>query len=64
MPLVTLQIVKFVNSSKTRKSKYLDNKKLFASSNEKIILYKLRAIIWPDIEETIFKGITSWKPLK
>ena len=64
MPLVTLQIVKFVNSYKTRKSKYLDNKKLFASSNEKMILYKLRAIIWPDIEETIFKGITNWKPLK
>ena len=34
--MMTSQILKFVDFTKTQKSKYLENKALFFSSNEKI----------------------------
>ena len=46
MPMMTSQILKFVDSSKIQKLKYLEKTTLFFLQIKKIIQSTLRAIIW------------------
>ena len=47
--MITSQILNFADSSKTQKSKYLENEILFFLQMKKLIHWKLGAITWQKI---------------
>ena len=49
MPMMTSEILKSVNFSKTQKSRYLENKRLLFLQIKKFINYTSRAILWQKI---------------
>ena len=46
MPMVTSQILKSVDFTKTQKSRYLQNETLFFIQIKRIINYKSNATLW------------------
>ena len=49
MPIMTSQILKSVDSTKTGKSRYLENETLFFLQIKKSINYASRATLWQKI---------------
>ena len=49
MPMVTSQILKYVDVTKKQKSRYLENETLFFLQIKKFIDYTLRATLWQKI---------------
>ena len=49
MSMMALQILKFVDLSKTQKTKYLENKMLFFLQIKKFVDYLLRFVLWQKI---------------
>ena len=46
MPMMTSQILEFVNLTKTQKSRYLENETLFFLQIKKFINFTSRATLW------------------
>ena len=51
MPMVTSQILKFRDFTKTQKSRYLENKTLFFLQIEKFVNYTSTTTLWQKINK-------------